>query len=146
MTLNVGCRILFRVTELLSERESVSEGHIVIVHLREDEVGRAVEYTRDLVYVVSRETAVERADNRDSAADARLEEEVAVVRLSCREEDIAFFCDELLVGRGHALAPFEAGLDERECRLYAAHALGNSRYLVVVEDVVEVLREFILIR
>ena len=146
VTLDICSRVFLRVTELLRECESVRERHIVVVHFCKNEVGRTVENTCDLVDIVSGETAVERADYGDSTADARLEEEIAVMSLSLREEDIALFGDELLVGGRNALAFFEARLNERESGLNAAHALCNSGYLIVVEDIVKILGKFILIR
>ena len=82
---------------------------------------------------------------RYRTADACLKEEVAVVLLSCSEEDIAFFGDELLVRGRNALTLFEAGLDESESRLDASHALRNGRYLVVIEYIIEILGELVLI-
>ena len=81
-------------------------------HLGEDEVGGAVEDTRDLADVVRDQTLVDRTDDWDAAADSRFKHEVGVLLGRDRQELRAVGGDQLFVGGDDALAVAQTFLDE----------------------------------
>ncbi len=141
VTLDISCRILLCKAQLLSELESVRELHAVLDHLGENEVGCAVEDTRDLVYDVCDEALVHRADNRNAAADGGLKEKVDVVFLCESEQLGAVRRDKLLVGGDNALARLDTAGNELIGRVKSAHYLYDYADLEVVDDLLKVLCE-----
>ena len=96
--------VAFGIAELLRECEGVLEPHALADHLGEDEVGSAVEDTGDLVDPVGREAHMQRADDRDTAAHARLKQIVDLVFPREREQLRALLRNQLLVGGYDTLA------------------------------------------
>ena len=142
VALDVGGRILLGVAVDLRLTQRVLEGDAVVDHLGQDVVGGAVEDAADLVELVGSEALEHRADDRDAAADGRLEHVVDAMFLGDLEQLVSLRRDELFVGGADALAGLEAALGELIGCAHAAHDLGNDRYLRVVLDDGEVGNEF----
>ena len=94
---DIGRRILLGVTVILSQFESVLKAHRIKNHLGKNEIRRAVEYAGNLGYLIRGKALNNWAQNRNSAADARLKHEVYII-LPCQfKQDIALFGNKLLV-------------------------------------------------
>ena len=110
-------------------------------HLRQHVVRRAVDDAEDLRDAVGRQTLLERRDDRDAAADARLEAEVDVLLLGHREHVLAELRDDILVGRHDALAGLHRAQHVLARRVDAAHELHDDIDLRVIEDILNLVRE-----
>ena len=87
-----------------------------------------------------------RTDNRNSAAYRSLEEEIAVI-LSCQlKKFVTALGNNFLVRGTYTLAGLKSLNFICMSRLNASHTLSYTSYLIIVEDIVEVLGELVLIR
>ena len=133
--------VRLRVAFLLRLLEHVVVARAAFAHLREHVVRRSIHDTHDLRDAVRREALLERRDDRDAAADARLEAEVRLVRLRHREELLPVLRDDVLVRRDDVLARRER-LEHVLLRgVNAAHDLDDDGDLIIAEDVLDAIRE-----
>ena len=144
--LDVRGRVLLGVAVVLGDLQSFLEGEVLIDHLGEDEVRRAVQDAVDGLDFVAGQAEDEGSDERDAAADTGLEHVVDVVLLRDGEEFGTASGHELLVGGDHVLAGGKALRGEVEGRVDTAHGLRDDLDGVIVQDVVEVLRELPFVR
>ena len=141
MPVDIGGGIPFGIAELLSQGQRVLEAHALLDHLGEHEVGGAVEDTGDLIHLVGREALVDRAQDRDAAAHARLEQEVEVAVFRDLQQLVPLGRHQFLVGGDDAFARLQAAFDEFIGRMEAAHGLHHDADIRVVQDIVEILSE-----
>jgi len=76
---------------------------------------------------VARQPLLQRAQDRDAAADARLEGEPDALRLGLPDDLLAVHGEQRLVGRHHVLAGADGGEDEAARGLVAADQLDDDR-------------------
>ena len=145
VTLNVGGRVLLGVAVDLRLTQRVLEGDAVVDHLGQDVVGGAVQNAADLVEFIGCEALEHRADDRDAAADGRLEHIVDAVLLRDFQQLVALRRDQLFVRGADALAGLEAAAGELISCTHAAHDLGHDCDFGVVLDDREVVYELIRI-
>ena len=144
--LDVSGGVLLGIALLLGDLEGLFEGEILVDHRGQDEVGGAVEDAVDGLDLVAGEAEDQGPDERDAAADAGFKEVVDVVFLGDLQQFQTAGGHEFLVGRDHVLAGRQTLRGEVEGGVHAAHGLGDDPDGVIVQDVVEILREFPLVR
>ena len=130
--LHIGARVALRVTKLLCKLQGVFKVHLLADHLRQNEVRRAVQNTGNLRYIVCGKALADGADDRNAAADARLKQEVEVIRLRDCKELRALLCHKLFIGGHNALAVFQTRLHKVIRRVQAAHHFHDDLYLGVI--------------
>ena len=89
---------------------------------------------------------MQRTHNRDRTANTCFKEEVAVVFLCNLQQDVSFFCNQLLIGGGNALASLQTAADKFKCRIDTAHAFCNIADFWVLQDDIDVMDNLICIR
>src|SRR5262249_12245632 len=125
-----------RLGERLRERLPLT------LHLRQDVVGRAVDDAGDARYAVGLQPALQGRDQRDAAADRRLEEDCHVVAGGQVEDLGAVFGDQLFVGRDDVFAVRDRAFDDLVSRVDAARDLDQNLYLRVVGELERVAGDF----
>ena len=136
--LDVVGRVRLGVAELLCRFERVVEVGAVAAHRGEDVVGRAVDDRGDARDAVGEQVALERRDDRDAAADARLVEEVdAMLRAMARRLGPCLAMTSLFAVTTY-LPCSRRARDVVERRLLAAHGLDNDVDVRVVDQAVGV--------
>ena len=138
---DVGRRVTFGVAEALGFGQRFVERHPRLGHAGQHEVGGAVDDPGDAADPVAGQGLPQRPEQRDAAADRRLEEEVDAVGLGRLEQLPAEVGQQLLVGRDDRLAGGERGEDERAGRFDAADDLDDEVDGRVVHDLVGVMGE-----
>ena len=97
-------RVGFGVAQALRFLQHDVEIEALRAHLREDEVGRAVDDAGDPLDAVGRQPFAQRLDDRDAAGHRRLERDHHATRARRREDLGAVHGEQRLVGRDHMLA------------------------------------------
>ncbi len=122
----------------LGERGRVVE--TVGGHAREHVVGGAVHDAHDRLDLVAGQRVLERADDRDAAADARLEEDVDAVGLGRLHDLFAVAREQRLVGGDDALAGVQRRKHDLARDTGPADELDDDVERVVGDHVVPVVR------
>ena len=138
-TVNVSRRIPFCIAQLLSQSQSICKGHLVTEHLFQNEVSSTVQNTSDRIQIICSEAGMQRTHNRDRTANTCFKEEVAVVFLCNLQQDVSFFCNQLLIGGRNALASLQTAADKFKCRIDTAHAFCNIADFWVLQDDIDVM-------
>ena len=142
--IDVGGGVALSVAERLRLLQRLGEGAVFAAHLGEDEVGGAVEDALDVVDLVGAQALVQRPDDGDAAADARLKQQLDPVFAGQLQQFGALLGDQLLVGGDDALAALQAAFDKAVGRVKPAHYLDDNLHLRVADDLVKVKAELIL--
>ena len=136
--LDVAGRVRLRVAQALrlGERRRVVERGRLVGHRAQDEVGRAVDDAADAARSGSpARSDGQRPEDRDPAADRRLEPERRAGPPGDRLELRAVVGDDVLVGGDDGLAHRQRGGDQRVGRLVATHQLDDDVDVVVGHEV-----------
>ena len=131
-------RIGLGVAELLGLGHG---GRIVgpqLLHLRQNEIARAVENGVDRLNLVGRERLADGGDDRDAAGHGPLEGDGTAQLPRPGKQFRAVLGQQGLVGRNHVLAAFEQLQHDGPVRLHAADDLHHGRNLRVVQHLGEV--------
>ena len=131
-------RIGLRIAARLRVGERLGVG-LAALHLRENEVGGAVDDPEHAVHVRHDHRLAQHLDHRDRCAHRRLEAQLDACRRGSREQLGAAAGDELLVGRDHVLPAREELEHVRAGGLEAAHHLRDDGDLGIVRDLGEVV-------
>ena len=116
----------------LPERDGVRE--TLLRHLREDIIARPVDDRRERRHLVRREADPERLDDRDSAADARLERHGPPVFPRLGEHLATVLGQERLVGRDDVLPRGQGSEHQAQGGVGPADRLDDDPDLGVVDD------------
>ena len=146
MSLHIRLRVALRVPELLRSAEHRVKIRAIPVHLRQDVVGRPVQNAGHPRDVLLRQSRVQRAEQRNAAAHARLKEVAAVVHCGRRHQLRSERGHQLLVGRADADALLQRRLAELICRALAAHRLTDDFDLRILQDHIHILYHPVPIR
>ena len=102
--LDVEGRIGLGVAHALRLGQHRGEGQPLVAHLRQDEVGGAVDDAGDPLDAVGRQAFAQRLDDGDAAADRGLEGDHHALLLRGGEDVVAVLGEQRLVGGDHVLA------------------------------------------
>ena len=129
------------IAQFLRDLQGLIEAQILPHHLGQHKVGGAVDDALHLGDDVGREALVHGGDDGGAAADGRLKQERAVVRLGQPQQLGAVGRHHLLVGGADAAAAFEARLYIRVSEAGTADGLDDDLDLRIFQNGVEVLDE-----
>ena len=119
-------RVTLRIAKRLRLRQCVLVRHLIVKHLRKHVVGGTVQDTEDARSIARGERGVQGANDRDTAADARLELEVQITLARDLQEFRTASCDQRLI-RGHrTLTRQQSRLHVLVRRVNTAHDLHHD--------------------
>jgi hypothetical protein len=134
VALDVGGGVGLGVAQGLRLGQRLGVGGTRLGHPREDVVRGAVDDAHDPVDPLAGQGLPQRADERDAAADRRLEQQVDARGLGGREQLGAVVGQQLLVGADHGLARPDGRQRQLAGRLDAADGLDHDVDAGVVDD------------
>ena len=102
--LDVECRVGLGIAQALRLLEHDIEGHALVAHFGEDEVGGAVDDAGDPLNAVGGEAFAHGLDDRNAARHRRLEGDHDALLVRGGEDLVAMHRQQCLVGRHHVLA------------------------------------------
>ena len=137
---DVARRVGLRVAEPLRLGENLVVGAPRLLHLREDEIARAVQDAGDRGHAVSREARAERSQDRNPSRDRGLDAEAGAFFARERLQRGPVPGEEHLVRRHDTLARVQRGADEAVRGLDSAEQLDDEVDPRVRRDGSEVVR------
>ena len=141
MPVDVRARVRLCVAEPLRVREHVGEPPTLLGHLRQDEVGRAVDDPHHPAEPLTGQRLLERPDQRDPSAHRRLEVQVEPLGVGRVEELAPARREQFLVGRDDGLVAFERGQDQGPCGFEPTDQLADDVDVGIVDHGHRVLDE-----
>ena len=114
---------------------------IVFLHLREDEIARAVKDSVDRLDLVGDQALAEGRDDGDASGHGGLEGDRAALLSRPIEQLRPMFGQEGLVGRDHVLAAVEQLQDDGPCGLQPPDQFHRRHNIPVADHLVQVGRE-----
>ena len=124
--LDIGSWVTFRKPETLSFCEGSSVVGSFFGHLREDEVGRAIDDSHHTQHGFAAQTFSQCPHNRNSAGNGRLEQQIHSRRIGSREQIDSDIGQEFLVGGHHWLTCRERGRDQLASRFDSTDDLDHQ--------------------
>ncbi len=120
VTLDIETRIGLGIAQPLRLLQAFGEGHLVLLHPREDVIAGAVQDAIDALERIAGHAFAQGFDDRNGAADRRLEIERDVFAFGKRRKLAAMLGEQRLVGGHHRLAGRKRGFDRAFGRIARA--------------------------
>ncbi len=124
--LDVEGRIGLGIAQALGLREHRAEVQALVAHLRQDEVGGAVDDAGDPLDAVTRQPLAQRLDDGDAAGHRGLERHHHALVLGGLEDLVAVHRQQRLVGRDHVLAVGDGAQHQFARQVIAADQLHHD--------------------